>query len=97
MTMVLYPRYDKDRLYESRRDGGGRIVCIADCVQGYEDCIKKSQEILITVVNTCFGKISTGRKKQQKLGSGMEIKKNNCIDISRNKLARLHSRRRGYI
>ena len=100
MTMhkALYPRNDIDRLYVSRKAKGSRVVSIGDCVDasilGLEYYIKKDKEKLITAASSNIGNISTNRK-QQKLGS-RNRKKKKYIDISRNKLAKSHTRRHGH-
>ena len=37
MHKALYPRDDTDRLYVSRKEGGGVLVSIQDSVDVYED------------------------------------------------------------
>ena len=92
---AFHPQEDIDSLYVSR--GGRWLTNIEDCVdasiQGHKNYIKKKKERLITTANNSMGNI---RKtvKQQKL-ENVNGKNNNCVDISRDKLARLHERRWG--
>ena len=85
------------RLTVSRKERGGGLTNIVDCIdaslQGPKNYIKKSKERLITVASNSLSNIRT--VKQQKL-ENRNGKRNNCMDISSNKLARLHTRRPRY-
>ena len=78
------------------KKGGGRgLYSIANCVdisiQGFDEYIKKSKERLITEASNSNGIVRTNRNTT-KLGN-RNRRKNHRIDISRDKLARLYSRR----
>ena len=75
MTMhkVLHPRYDVDRLYVSRKDGGRGLASIEDSVdasiQRLEDYIEKHERGLITAIrnntdNTIDDRITTTTKQK---------------------------------
>ena len=67
MTMhkALHPRSNVDRLYVSRKEGGGRLTCIEDSVgasiQWKEDCIQKWGGRLITATRNNTDNMSTNR------------------------------------
>ena len=55
----------------------------------YEDCIKKGKERLITAASN---HVSNSRRKQQQKLENRNGKKNNCMNISSNKLAKSYKR-----
>ena len=56
MHKALHPRYDVDRLYVPRNEGGGGLTCIEDSVetsiQRLEDYIEKHERGLITAIRS---------------------------------------------
>ena len=75
MTMhkALHPRYDVDRLYVSRKEGGRGLASIEDTVdasiQRLEDYIEKHERGLITTIrvdtdNTINERMTTTRKQK---------------------------------
>ena len=75
-----------NRLYVSRKEKG--------FANDYADVsIEKNKERLITASSNSNGNMKTNRKTKQKkkLETEMERKKNNCMNISSDKLARLHT------
>ena len=67
---ALHPSDDGDRLYVSRKKGGGGLARIEDCVdvslQGLEKCMKKSWERLIIAANNRTENIWTKKTTQNK-------------------------------
>ena len=93
MQKVFHPRDDRDIQYLFKKKGEGNgLPCIEICgdaiLQGLENCIKNSQENLITT--DIIAMVTCGKTEQQILRK-ICGKKNNCIDISSNKLERLDS------
>ena len=71
--MALHPRDDVDRLYVSRKEGGGGLGSIKDSVgasiQQLEDYIEKHEQGLITVIrnntdSTIDNKMTITRKQK---------------------------------
>ena len=95
MQKALYPGGGIDKLFVLRKERGREFVGIKVCVdistQGLEDNIKMSQERLITAASNRFVNIRTIRTttKLEK----QKIKNSNFMDISSNKLERLHPRK----
>ena len=91
MDKNLHPRYDTGRLYMSRKEGGSGYSYIEDyieaSVQKLEQYIKKIQEKLITEQVTEMAM----NGKQEKL-ENRNKEKNNCMDISSEKLGWWHTR-----
>ena len=70
MQKAFYFRDNGDRLYVSRKKGGGGRTSITnridESINVLEDYIKKSKEILITAANTNIGVRIINRKPIQK-------------------------------
>ena len=73
MHKVLHPRYDVDRLYVSRKEGGRGLASIEDSVdasiQRLEDYIEKHEEGLTTAIendteNTVTNRMTITRKQK---------------------------------
>ena len=73
-------------------------MSIEDCldaeIQGLEDYIMKIKERLNSRANCNSNNMISDRKITKTRGK--KLGRNHCMDISRNKLARLHSRRCGH-
>ena len=73
MRKALHPRDDVDRLYVSRKEGGGGFACIEDSVDAWiqrlEDYREKHEEGLITTIrndtDNTVDKIMTITRKQK--------------------------------
>ena len=95
---ALHPRDKIDRLYVSRKEGGRRFAYSEDCVEApvkaLDDNIKKSKERVITADRNNIVNVRTDRKTTKNKKHKWE--ENNCMNISRDKLARLQTRRSGY-
>ena len=83
---LTYKRWD--RLYMSRKEGSG-LARTGDSVNAsirrFEDFIETSKERLITAISNTSDNIRTNRTTKLRNRNG---KKNNCMDISSNKLAK---------
>ena len=88
---VLHPRED---LYVSRKEG--RFASVKDCIDasrlGLEEYIKKSKERMVAAASKSNRSIGISEKLQLESWNG---KKNDCMDISSDKLVRLHRRKPG--
>ena len=85
-------------MYVSRKKGGGRkLDSIGDCLDAsekeLENYIKINKERLMTASNNNSGNVSTDTKTMKI--NKHKRKKNNWVDISSNKLARLNMGRYG--
>ena len=92
MNRALHLRYDINRLYISRKEGGRWFASIEDCMDaskwGIKDYIKKSKEKWITVASNTIDNIRINRTIQKLRNRN----KKKCMDISSDKLLRLHTR-----
>ena len=68
------------------------MASIENCV--HVTILRRAKKKLITAANCSNGNISADRKHQEQ--GSRNWKKNNCFDISRDKLVRLPTRRRGH-
>ena len=87
MTMHkgLHPRDDVDRLYVSRKEGGGELASIEDSVdasiQRLEDYIEKHERGLITGIrkdtdSTTYDRMTITRKQKWEKNNSMAVLNN---------------------
>ena len=84
-------RWYRQTIYVKTKIVGSIEGCVDASMHGVEEYFLKSKEKLITGVSNSNGKIRPNRKTTKV--ENKKGKKNNYIDISSNKLTRLHMRR----
>ena len=98
-SMIRLKGDDIDRLYVSRKGGGRGLANIENYVEtlirGHEEYIKKSKERLIIAVSNNNSNIRTDRKQNKLKPEKRNGKKNNCMNTSSDKMARVYTRKPG--
>ena len=95
---ALHPRDDIDTLYVSRKEGERKLTTTDDTldvsIRGFKGFIKKNKERLITAAKTVL--TTLGQTEQQEKRANRNRKKNNCMDISSEKLLKSLAKQPGH-